>query len=544
MTVPVPTIYNDLKKIRKSTSCTLKSNDLLKSDFPLRYYQVIGTFHILSLKRMVLGDDTGIGKTAQNIAAFCYLKKKDPELKLVVVSPKSALGQWKEEFEKFSRNINAEVISSAGASSRLAQYKAFFQDPERHVLILNYHLLVRDYNDFLESASLFMIVYDEATAFKNYKSKTFHACQTVANEAQRVVALTATLLKNHLIEGYSIYECILPGIFGGITKFKRNFCIERKMLIQRGNRRFRLPVIVGYKNLDEFRSVIDPFFLGRKKQEVSDELPDLTTKEVPCEMTKDQAKAYQDALLGLLELDSGEVIETDQLTKMIYCQQIANSPSVIDIDASSGKEKEFFRLLEEDFAGQKIIVYTRFKKLVNRMEDLFKQKKIPMLRVTGDEDNEQRTLARLMFGEEKEKIRVFLEEQPKRRLAKWKREVNYLKEKIWPNVIFITDAGSESINLQTASVLLFFESPWSFGTYQQILGRMIRIGSKHNKVLAVHLVSIGTIDKYVLRALNKKKVMIEQVLGKTKKGTLEFEHETELKDIFDSMVADAKRLKR
>jgi len=38
--------------------------------------------------------------------------------------------------------------------------------------------------------------------------------------------------------------------------------------------------------------------------------------------------------------------------------------------------------------------------------------------------------------------------------------------------------------------------------------------------------------------------MIEQVLGKTKKGTLEFEHETELKDIFDSMVADAKRLKR
>jgi hypothetical protein len=99
-------------------------------------------------------------------------------------------------------------------------------------------------------------------------------------------------------------------------------------------------------------------------------------------------------------------------------------------------------------------------------------------------------------------------------------------------VVFISDAGSEAINLQAASAMIFYNSPWSWGGYVQLLGRPIRIGSVHDKVVAVHLVAErpgksektrSTIDHYTLAALQKKKSLIDQVLGQSAVGALEFE---------------------
>ena len=92
--------------------------------------------------------------------------------------------------------------------------------------------------------------------------------------------------------------------------------------------------------------------------------------------------------------------------------------------------------------------------------------------------------------------------------------------------------------------LVRYDSPWSAGDYLQIVGRMIRIGSEHDTCYAIHLVCRDTIDERVMRVIRKKMGLIEQVLGERVKGVkgedVIYEAGSEVKDLFDAMVADAR----
>ena len=68
----VAKVYERLKKVRESKTVALKPCSFLRDEitgftgelerFHLRYSQVQGTYHMMVLKRMILGDDTGTGK--------------------------------------------------------------------------------------------------------------------------------------------------------------------------------------------------------------------------------------------------------------------------------------------------------------------------------------------------------------------------------------------------------------------------------------------------------------------------------------------------
>ena len=74
---------------------------------------------------------------------------------------------------------------------------------------------------------------------------------------------------------------------------------------------------------------------------------------------------------------------------------------------------------------------------------------------------------------------------------------------------------------------------------------MIRIGSEHDSVYAVHLVCQDTIDEHVQAVIRKKMRLIEQVLGERVKGEkgadTVYSAGSEVKDIFDAIVQDARR---
>ena len=110
-------------------------------------------------------------------------------------------------------------------------------------------------------------------------------------------------------------------------------------------------------------------------------------------------------------------------------------------------------------------------------------------------------------------------------------------------VIFITMAGGDAINLQSAKALVFYDSPWSAGDYLQIIGRMIRIGSENDTCYAVHLVCRDTIDERVGQVVRKKMKLIEQVLGERVKGQDDevIGAGSDIKDLFEAMVVDARK---
>jgi|SRR5688572_3783045 len=588
--------YELLKKVRESKTVQLKASRFMRATFEgidgteqpfsLRYYQVQGAYHLLALKRMVLGDDAGTGKTIQAISAFAHMLERNPRTKVVIVTPKSTVRQWAREIRRFSTGIRPIVVETASSKDgvspldqRRARYREWLQAPtgpddERVVLILNYALLIRDWNAegyqpvdakgkpdpkkpvvpgvldqvILDASKGDQLVtfFDEAQAFANARTKTWEISKFLSERSERAYGLTATLLKNNLIEGFGIYKVIKPTLFRNKTRFISEFCLTQMQKVPGSQR--KIPIVVGYKNLDAFRQRIDPFFLGRKKQDVSTELPVLISKDVACELTLAEDAKYAQALTGVLELGDGTVKDYEEhktLVALNYCQQIVNSLSMIRYDEGSEvatgdldldtldyksikvgtlgtKEHALVDLVSDggELEGEKVIVFTRFASLVPRLQKILEAKRIQSVAITGKQNERKRNAAQEAFQDSKSGVRV----------------------------VFITTAGGVGINLQMARAMVFYELPWTWGDYIQILGRMIRIGSPHKGVVTYHLMaerpstrSGKTIDHHVYALLRKKKELIDQVLGEAAVGALEFaKGESNVRELLRALQLEAR----
>lgn len=568
-----------LRKVRESKTVQLKPSRFMRETFTgldgvevpfrLRYYQVQGAYHLLALQRMVLGDDMGLGKTLEAIAAFSHMIERNPKVKVVVVTPKSTVRQWGREIQRFTKGIRPVVIETSATTKdgqspleqRKLQYKRWVEastgpEDEPQILLINYALLIRDWNadgfqpvdekgkpdpkqpvipgvldqvflDTTKEGAKLVVFLDEAQAFANTKTKTWEIVRFLCDRAERAYGLTGTLLKSKLMEGYCIYKAIKPGVFTTKTAFMDEFCITQLQKVP-GSKR-KIPIIVGYRNLEGFRKRIDPFYLGRRKQDVSEELPVLISKDIVCELSAAEDAKYGQALTGIFELGDGVIKDFEEhkaLVALNYCQQVVNSLSMLkfeegsevagDLDmetldlkalkvgALGSKEQALVDLVSDggELEEEKIIIYTRFASLVPRLQKILSGKRIESVSITGQKSEKQRAAAQEAFQDPKSSTRV----------------------------IFITTAGGVGINLQMARAMVFYELPWTWGDYVQILGRMIRIGSPHKGVVTYHLMarrpstrSGKTIDHHVYGLLREKKDIIDQVLGEAAVGALDFE---------------------
>lgn len=523
-----------LKEIRGRKDLKLRATKHLKTTFTdfagkerpltIRYYQVQGILHLRIMKRFLLGDDTGLGKTLQSIAALCYIWETEPDRKAIIMTTKSATRQWVDEFTKFTIGVKV-IICKGNPLQRKAARKMFLDAEGPTVMVMGYRSAVGDFTE-MQAWKDFILITDEATAYKNSKTQVHQVCRHMGEQADRVWALTATMIKNHLMEGFGIYQVIIPGLFGMTEKqFMLYYALTQKQPI--GGGRY-IDVIVGYlpMKIREFRQMIDPYFLGRPKHEVAVELPTLTSRTMEVELTDDQETKYEEALEGLLEMikdGAATVQEVTKLTAISYCQEIIGHLGMIGIeDSESPKIDALIEMVKEgDFSEDKVIVFSRFEKMVSFVMQRLSKEKIPAVRVTGKENEDQRRAAMKSFQDPNSSTRV----------------------------ICITTAGSEAINLQAAKALICMDTPWSAGDFLQLLGRMIRIGSEHDKCYVVHMTARRsgnkkeTIDHRIMEVLGKKMNLIEAVLGKRIKGEGEeaaIQVENDISDLFSSLRNDAK----
>lgn len=587
----------ELRSLRSRNDLVLKPNPYLKENIVnmLRPYQAVGLMNLLMQPRMCLGDDTGLGKTLQLLASISYVWYKEPEYIPIVVTTKSAIYQWSAETSKFMSNMRTIVIDGS-PSERQELYDEFFgldhkTDP-RTILIISYDNLARDvvdgsikvkskesknfklekdqikqkiseYEDLMGfsgqdhtheiiklktklsklNASVtntvatvglvkrlnelrangykFYLVMDEMHRVKNYRSQLHEKIRLVSTYCDRVVGLTATPVKNRLVEFYGLYRIIEPKIFPKLAVFQDNYCVMKLQSIPGGR---KVPIIVGYKNLKQFVSKIEPYYLSRKKHEVAKDLPTLISREVEIELNPDQEGLYALAEGGMLDL--GDIDEENEaaeaLSKLVRCQQAVNHPQMIKDEngepygGKSSKIDMLIEMLSDDLLDRKTILFTRFETFATLIGDGLKNAGISYVRITGKESDPK------------------LREQAKNKFQDLESNVN---------VIIITLAGSESLNLQAAEHFIFMDLPWSFGDYVQLVGRMIRIGSSHNTVVAHHFLARKsggekTIDHHVLRALQSKQKLSDQVAGKSLVGGLELKQDDMVKDLYAAVFGN------
>lgn len=349
-----------------------------------------------------------------------------------------------------------------------------------------------------------MLVMDEAHVVKNYKGKIHLAAADLSKCCERVYGLTATPVKNRLMEFFALFRIVMPGLFPKVTWFQNEYCVTKMQRIGGGR---QVPIVVGYKHLDKFVQDVEPFYLSRRKYDVAAELPRLVTRELRCELTDLQEELYDMAEAGLLEKDADpDESPAAVLGAMTFVQEAVDAPSLLNdsegnpFQGSSPKIDTLLEMLEDELDGVKTIVFSRFERMISLTEQALKDKGIRCTRITGKEAKAaDREKAKALFQDPRSGV----------------------------NVILITEAGSESINLQAAEHFVLMDSPWSWGTYLQLIGRMIRIGSKHGMVVASHLVGVRkdgrkTIDHYVIKKLKTKKALADKVAGEGLKDGLEF----------------------
>jgi len=653
---------DQIRAIRTNQSMRLKPSPYLRESFvdefgsevkvSVRNYQAQGIMNLLQVPRMILSDDTGLGKTLQTLCMIGYVWMMEPEYVPIVITRKSSLYQWDDEIRKFMQNMSAVVVDGE-PFERDAVYRDFFErhDPGvKRLLVMTYDTYLKDFaesvvrdrskrppkdlrdrlaaakkvvkekleayeplkpafgarfdqrNDIVKTyliermkpsdedaqmptppsdwsvedeamvlrvtaaraawqaakldveaakdlveppvvargvkhyvtgllkdhpSAKLMLVMDEGHVVKNYQGKLHEAVAETARLCERVVIMTATPVQNRLMEFFSLFRIVVPRLFPKVTHFQNDYCIMKMQKIGKGR---QVPIVVGHSKdqMERFVKAIEPFYLSRRKYEVAKELPELITREVVCPLSPEQQDLYEMAELEAEEAQAEadpDKPDTSAMRCMTLIQQASNAPQLIADEDGNPFEGESSKLeaLVEILQGapeMKVLVFSRFKKMIDLVDARLKKEKISYTRVTGDEG-------------------------AKERIANVK---SYQDPKSGVNVMLITTAGTESLNLQATEHIVLIDSPWSWGVYAQLIGRGIRIGSRNLTVLVTHLIARlaggkETIDDHVVKILRGKRKLADAVAGEAIKGGLEFSEDDMVREVMD-LVRGAKKAGR
>jgi len=489
----------EISEILSAPVVKLKPNIYLKDPSYLFGYQSRAVLMLLKQPRMVLGDAVGLGKTITSLACYSYLKSKDPTLKAIVFTEKSVLFQWKKCIDELLSPMRAEIIT-ASSHPNISLRDQLYRKGGYDVLITTYGSVYR-YVGGSELSPLevglgdnFIVIADEASAFKGVSNKLNKRLGVLAGRAKRVYGLTATVIENSLDEVYGIMKVVNPSVFPSRANFEREFCIYKKFKV----RGIHLKKLVSYKNVKEFVRRMGTVYYGRLQSdpEVQQDLPEEVTKDVVLEMSVEQSRKVQEAIDGIVITGEGSVVRIQKIAALTLCQQLVNSPELKGFNnVPSVKEEALLEMLTNSLLGQKIAIFTKYRSQIDRLEALLIKEKIRSVRITGAEDISKRNYAQVLFNDPKSGI----------------------------DILFLNRAGAKGLNLQGGQHLIFFDLPWSGGLYTQIVGRLKRTGSSYNFVCVYRFIakmhtSLGgdsTIDGYVLDTLTRKMSLISQVQGQT-----------------------------
>lgn len=80
-------------------------------------------------------------------------------------------------------------------------------------------------------------------------------------------------------------------------------------------------------------------------------------------------------------------------------------------------------------------------------------------------------------------------------------------------ILLCTDAASEGLNFQTCGVLINYDMPWNPMRVEQRIGRVDRIGQRHERVEIRNYFYEGTVEARVYQALSRRIRWFEAVVG-------------------------------
>lgn len=538
----------------------LKRLPAFREDKELFNFQQYAVYRAITTPRFIYGLATGTGKTVCSYSAYFYYRLKFPNTKLIILTNKSAVLQFHGEIENFfdvpdfkAMAIGPkmkQIFRMSGKTYADCRKQAYdgFSLPVGTVgsvdcLILNYSVFRSDYRKLLKkyieklkkNGCHLMLVADEATKFKNLSSDTFHCVSNLASYTERSIAATATITKGKLEEIYAVMKGIGIQIYPTKEAFLDAHCIT---FTPPGGNRFQ-PQVVGYKNVAKFVEMMKPYSIVLRKQDVAPFLPKFTSSIDWIEHSEEQFNLIREIYSGYVnlaalrgedpdlaekpleahlptpEMKEGEeeaqslmdgdfkmidkITETGYIKRILLDTRTVTQEGLHDYQHMSPKTQAIIESLQDDYVGEKLVIYTHSKIYLKLLAETIRRcKDVPdyyknVLEIHGEVGDFEREANRQKFYN----------------------DPNY-------NIMILNDAGLESLNLQAANILIVTTMPSSAGNLVQLAGRISRIGSTHSNLYIRYLLTENSQDADEYAIVQSQLLVMFHAQGESEEGLIDW----------------------
>ena len=408
--------------------------------------------------------DMGLGKTVISLTAIADLLFDSFEAhRILVVAPlRVARDTWPAEIAKWEhlQHLTYAVCVGTPKERRMALLSG------ADITIIN-----RENLGWLIDSSGFdfnydMVIIDELSSFKNHKSKRFQALMKVRPKVKRIIGLTGTPSSNGLMDLWAEFKLLDFGERLGrfITHYRNNYFIPDK---RNGE------IIYSYKPMpyaeDAIYRRISDITISMKSTDHL-QMPELITSQYEVQLSEEEEKRYEELKADfILELPEGEITAANAASLTGKLSQLANG-AIYDDDGNiiefHDRKLDALEDLIEAANGKPLLVAYWFKHDLQRIKKRFNVREIKSSKDITDWNNGDIPVA----------------------------------------VIHPASAG-HGLNLQAGgSTLIWFGLTWSLELYQQTNARLWRQGQTSGTVVIEHIITKGTIDERILKALSLKEV--------------------------------------
>lgn len=424
----------------------------------LRPYQVWGVKFALAQKRVLLGDEMGLGKTIQALAVMAALHAMGYR-RFMVVCPLSVLENWDREVKVKSDFIPIKIYGQ----DRESQYR-LWRRSLRRVAITTYETLAR-----LDTGNLSIdfLVVDEAHYAKNPEAKRTKNLMRFVSVSNYILFMTGTALENKSQEMVQLIKMLQPDVA-----------------------RRAMP-LVSRPFGDSYRNAIAPVYYRRKREDVLDELPELTETEEWCRLSEDEVPAYVTALRQ----------------SFMSARRVSWNVGDLSKSRKARRLEEIVELARED--GRKVLIFSYFRQtLTDIAQFLGPEHCIGPINGSISPQNRQRMVDR------------------------------FENASAGTALVAQIQAGGTGLNIQAASVVILCEPQFKPSIENQAISRAYRMGQTR-KVFVHRLLCKDTIDERIMEILAKKQRIFDAFADKS--VAAEQVNQTFSRETMDEIVRDELR---
>ena len=315
-------------------SYTVRVPKSLRLNVSLKTHQNAGVRRLQHLESVgdgcfgaLLADDMGLGKTLQLlclIGDFYHRKPKaDPS---VIVAPVTLLDNWEQEVSKFFDSSFPKLLRLHGNNLKaLKQPKELIESQlledgitnllkpgwlgDAKLVITTYETL-RDHEFSLARQNFEIFICDEAQKIKNPSARATLAIKK--QKARFRIACTGTPVENNLVDLWSLFDWIQPGLLGSVQEFHQKY-----------RRPIESETADELESINRLKALINPQTLRRTKEDISDDLPrkiEIIGERQEIEMSQYQHDYYQDCItrLGAAQSDSSATKRTKDTWSLLH----------------------------------------------------------------------------------------------------------------------------------------------------------------------------------------------------------------------------------